>query len=104
MTKTTIIQLAPLVGEFAENKDTAKAIRIKQVLPALERGERVVLDFTGVGSATQSFTHALISDVIRKESIDVLDRIDFKNCNAVVRGVVQIVVEYMQDATSAKNP
>ena len=102
MTKTTTIPLATRVGPFAGNKDTAREIRLQQILPALERGERVVLDFSGIGSATQSFVHALISDVIRKKGVDVLDRVDFKNCNEVVQKVIQIVVEYMQDATSTK--
>ena len=90
------IRLFNSVGKFAENKDIARDIRIKEILPALERREDVFIDFAGVESATQSFMHALISDVIRKKGIDVLDKIYFKNCSETVKKIINIVVDYMQ--------
>ncbi|MCG5106618.1 STAS-like domain-containing protein, partial [Candidatus Saccharibacteria bacterium] len=60
------IKLKTLAGSFAENKDIAKDIRLKQIMPALEKREKVIVDFTGVDGATQSFIHAMISDPIRK--------------------------------------
>lgn len=91
------IDIRAKAGGFAENKDVAGDIRLTEILPALEKGEEVVLDFTGVGAATQSFIHALISDVIRKHGAGVLDRIVFKSCDETVRKIVAIVVDYMQD-------
>jgi len=41
--------------------------------------------------------HALISDLIRKYGIDVLDKIYFKNCNETVTKIINIVVDYMQE-------
>lgn len=67
-------------------------------MPALDRGKRVVLDFEGIGSATQSFIHALISDVIRKKGIEVLDVMTFRNCTENVKKIVSIVVEYIQES------
>ena len=90
------INLLPLAGTFAENKDTARDIRREQILPALEQNKTVILDFSGITSATQSFIHALISHVIRQHGIDVLDRLLFKSCNDVVRNIVSIVTDYMQ--------
>lgn len=84
------------LGAFAENKDIAREIRIKEIMPALEK-EEVILDFENVQSATQSFIHALISDVIRKRGINVLDSLYFKNCNETVKKIIEIVIEYMQD-------
>ncbi len=92
------IKLFPMVGEFAENKDAAKEIRLLQIVPALDGKEEVVLDFEGVNSATQSFIHALISDLIRKYGNEVLDRISFQHCNETVRKIIGIVVDYMQEA------
>lgn len=91
------IQLLPLVGSFAENKDVAKKLRLNEIMPILERGEEVTLDFEGIEGATQSFVHALISDVIRKHGNDVLDRVYFKSCNETVRKIINIVVEYMHE-------
>lgn len=82
-------------GAFAENKDIARDIRIKELLPALTRGEEVTLNFNKVDAATQSFIHALISDILRKHGADVLDRVAFKSCNVTVKKIIEIVVDYM---------
>ena len=91
------IKLFEKLGSFAEDKDIARDIRIKKILPALESGQEITLDFDKITSATQSFIHALISDVIRKKRVTALDKIFFKNCNERVKKIVNIVVEYMQD-------
>lgn len=92
-----VIILKPLVGEFAENKDTARDIRREELIPLLERGEELTLDFQGIESVTQSFIHALISDLIRHYGIEVLDLLYFKNCNEIVKKIISIVVDYMQE-------
>jgi len=74
----------------------ARDIRIKEIIPSLQK-EEVTLDFTKVESATQSFVHALISDVIRIYGIEVLDRIFFKNCSDTIKKIISIVIEYMQE-------
>lgn len=92
------IKLYPIFGDFAEDKDKARDLRRNQILPTLDCGRIVIIDFDGVNNATQSFIHALISDLIRKKGIDVLDEIDFKNCNETVQTIITIVVNYMQDS------
>lgn len=82
-------------GAFAENKDVARSIRIKELFPALTKGEEITLDFGKVEAATQSFIHALISDILRKYGADALDHIAFKSCNVTVKKIIEIVVDYM---------
>ena len=94
----TEIRLVERVGSFAEDKDAAREIRLSQIVPCLDRGEELALDFEGVESATQSFIHALISDLIRRYGNDVLDRIYFKNCSGTVQKIISIVVDYTQEA------
>lgn len=84
-------------GAFAENKDVARDLRLKEIVPALEGQGDVVLDFEGVEATTQSFIHALISDLIRKYGNGVLDRIEFKSCNETVKKIITIVSDYMQE-------
>ena len=91
------IKLFPIVGSFAENKDSARDIRIKKIVPALENKQEIILDFEGIDSATQSFIHALISDLIRKYGIEVLDKISFKSCTETIKKIINIVVDYMQE-------
>ena len=91
------ISIFDRAGAFAENKDTAKDIRVNGIFPALNAGEDIVLDFEKVDAATQSFIHALISDVIRKLGSDALDRISFRSCSPTVKKIIGIVVDYMQE-------
>ena len=83
-------------GTFAGDKDAAALIRDEYLRPRLDSGKRAVLDFSRVDLATQSFIHALVASVIR-EIPDSLNRIAFKNCNANVQSIIEIVVEYAQD-------
>ncbi|MCK5015317.1 MAG: STAS-like domain-containing protein [Candidatus Omnitrophica bacterium] len=94
MIKISILNKA---GSFAENKDIARDIRLKDLVPALENNENIILDFTGVDAANQSFIHALISDLLRKYGISILDHIEFRSCNAKTRKIIEIVTEYMQE-------
>jgi uncharacterized protein DUF4325 len=96
--KTVTVEVLKYVGTFAEDKDAARELRRDVILPALEAGNNVVLDFSKVESATQSFIHALISELIRRFGIGVLDKIAFKGCNETIKKIISIVTEYMQHA------
>jgi hypothetical protein len=91
------IRIVDRAGAFAENKDVARDIRLREIVPALERQEEVTLDFTGVDSATQSFIHALLSEALRTHGGDALDRIAFKSCSINVKKIIEIVVAYTQE-------
>lgn len=90
------VEMLTFTGSFAENKDMARKLRLDMIRRALSQGASVVLDFTGIESTTQSFIHALISELIREFGIDVLDSLVFKGCNESVKSLVSIVTEYMQ--------
>lgn len=93
----TEIKLLAKTGIFAENKDVAREIRTKELIPILAENESITLDFEGIEGTTQSFIHALISDLIRKFGVEVLDRVLFKNCSENVQKIIKIVVDYMQE-------
>lgn len=92
-----IIHIIKTAGSFAENKDVARELRLTKIMPALENGKTVTLDFEGVTGATQSFVHALISETIRQYGDDVYDVLIFKGCNPNVQQIVNIVADYMQE-------
>lgn len=93
-----IIKLLPSVGKFAENKDLAKEIRVKKVMPALARNEDVTFDFVDVEGATQSFIHALVSDPIRKYQSQAFDKLFYKNTNEDIQEIISTVYRYMQES------
>lgn len=92
------VNIKKLAGSFAENKDIAREIRVNKIMPAIKKGQKITLDFNEVSGATQSFIHALISDAIRKYGNIALDSILFKNCNPIIKELVTIVTEYMQES------
>lgn len=88
------------VGDFGEDKDAAAALRESKVRPSIAKGKRIIIDFKGVTLVTQSFIHALISDVLRVQGEDALDYLEFQNCEAVVKGIISTVVQYSLDSMS----
>lgn len=98
-----VINMRKVSGEFAENKDIAKKLREEIIIPALSKGQEVVVDFKGVSGATQSFVHALISDPIRELKVIAFDKLVYKNANDDIREVISIVYRYMQESIDSNN-
>ncbi len=81
-------------GVFVENKEEADRIRRQFILPALNSGEQIILDFAEVQYATQSFIHTLISEALKKHGEDSLEHIEFKNCSPALQSIIGWVVDY----------
>lgn len=92
------IKMRKAAGNFAENKDIAKKIRIEQIMPALSKNREVVFDFDGVDGATQSFVHALLSDPIREFNDIAFDNLAYLNTNNDIKEIISIVYRYMQES------
>lgn len=89
-----IIRIEPGTNGLAEDKDQARELRLSAVLPALEQHQKVILDFSRVGFATQSFIHALIGEALQRHKTEALDLLEFRHCSAPVRSVIELVVDY----------
>lgn len=98
-----LIKIKKFAGDFAENKDIAKEIRVRDIMPALTDGKGVELDFRGVSGTTQSFIHALISEPIRQFRDFALENIEYKDCSDVVKEIIKTVYEYMQESLDSEN-
>lgn len=85
-------------GVFAEDKDVAAVLRTKVIGPSLSRNHKVAIDFDEVTLTTQSFVHALISKPVRDLGERSLDLLLFKNCSALVQGLIETVVQYSLEA------
>lgn len=94
------IYLHELVGDFAENKEVAKKIRVEEIMPLLSRGEEVYINFSDVSGATQSFVHALISDPIREFTDVAYDNLLYEDVNDDIKEIIGIVYRYMQESLS----
>ncbi len=92
------IKLYNKVGAFAENKDIAKFLREKVILPSLKKKEKIEIDFKNVEGVTQSFIHALISEPIRDFGDVAMDNLLYKNTNELIREIIKTVYEYLQES------
>lgn len=92
------IKLKKIVRNFAENKDLAQKLRTEIILPALQDGEDVIIDFKNVDGATQSFIHALISEPIHKYKAIAFEKLLYKNANEDIQEIISIVYRYLQES------
>jgi len=99
MTDRFILTLHEHIGDFAEDKDWAAAFREQSIRPCLKMDATLILDFSGITLATQSFVHALISDILRGEGEEVLERLEFRGCVSGVKGIIETVVQYSLETT-----
>jgi len=97
------IRIQKFAGEFAENKDIAKKMRVEKVMPTLSKNGVIVFDFDGVSGATQLFVHALVSDPIRKFGSTAFDNLFYKNVNNDIREIISIVYRYMQESLNSES-
>ncbi len=69
----------------------------------LEKNNEVVLDFTGMLSATQSSIDELLGVLILKHGPDLTQRLVFKGCSEDVREVIRFVVATRTEDYLKKN-
>jgi hypothetical protein len=86
------VPVVPDVNHFAQNKDAAIAMRDTVIVPTLERGGVVALDFTGVRITTQSFMHALLYLAVRRFGDEALRRVSFHATSEHVQAIVRFVI------------
>lgn len=91
--KVEVVLTATQSG-FAEDKDAARQLRVESILPALARGDHVVLNFAGIHFATQSYVHALIGEALKKHGEACLEQFEFKNCSTQLQSLIELVVDY----------
>lgn len=81
------------VRKFEEDVETAAEIRETLILPSVNSGKMVVIDFSGVKFATQSFVHALMYKVIR-DGQQIGATLSIANCTNSTREAVMAVAAY----------
>lgn len=81
------------VAGFEEDVEAASKCRDSVVLPSINSGKMVVLDFANVRFATQSFVHALMYKVIR-DGQQIGSTLSIANCTNSTREAVMAVAAY----------
>lgn len=89
-----VINISQVAGKFAENKDVAKELREQFLYKWVDSKSQIILNFKNVDSSTQSFIHAMISDILQKNGEEALEFFEFKNCNKALKSLISTVINY----------
>jgi hypothetical protein len=87
------LSLAEEFGPQLADGTLAARFRQQRIEPYLQICEQVVLDFSRVRSANSSFINALVAGTIENHGQQVLTKLVFKGCNAVIRVLVESAIE-----------
>jgi hypothetical protein len=87
------------VNDFEENVEEAANIRENIILPSINSGKMVVIDFSKVKFATQSFIHALMYKVI-KDGQQIGATLSIANCTNSTEEAVMAVAAYAKMGSS----
>lgn len=89
-------------SQFLGSRFRARELR-EELEQLLARADEVVLDFTGMKSATQSFVDELVGVLILKHSPDVAQRLVFKGCSEDIKEILSFVVASRSEDYLRKN-
>ena len=89
---------APFLG----GRYRARELR-EDVEQLLAHADEVVLDFTGMKSATQSFIDELVGVLVLQHGPDIVQRVVFKGCVEDIKEILSFVVSSRTDDFLAKN-
>ena len=89
---------APFLG----SRFRARELR-EEVEQLLRHADEVVLDFTGMKSATQSFIDELVGVLVLQHGPDVVQRLVFKGCADDIKEILSFVVSSRTEDLLAKN-
>lgn len=96
--ETFVISVLNFFGPYAENKQEAISFRDGRLLPAVEQGKVILIDFQGVVSAPHSFLSALLATPIKRLGMQSYKKIKIVNSEPEIRETLDYILD---DNTSA---
>lgn len=88
-----IVNMNNFFGDFAEIKDDAIKYRDKYLLPAIEDGKKIILDFQNIKSAPHSFLNALLATPIKRLGMSAYKKIRVINAEMNIRETIDFILE-----------
>lgn len=82
-----------IFGSFAEDKERAIKYRDEKIMPAIESGKTIIIDFENVSSAPHSFINALIASPISRLGLLAYKKIKVVNKSKDIEGIVDYIFD-----------
>jgi hypothetical protein len=80
-------------GKNADDKQAAITYRNRHLLPAIDDGKYVVLDFENVETSTHSFLNALLASPVRRMGMNAYKRIKVTRAKGDIRETIDYVLD-----------
>jgi hypothetical protein len=80
-------------GKYADDKGAAIKYRDRHLIPAVDQGKTLLLDFQDVESSTHSFLNALLASPIRRLGMMAFKRVKVVNATPNIRETIDYVLD-----------
>ena len=80
-------------GKWAEDKDAAISFRDRDLIPAIQEGKRIELDFRGVETVPHSFLNALLATPVQRLGIKAYQWIRIYNATGSIHEIIRTIFE-----------
>lgn len=80
-------------GTYPEDKSAAISYRDKKLIPALNDGKKVLIDFGGVESSPHSFLSALLATPFKRLGMAAYKRIKYVNAATEIRETIDFILD-----------
>lgn len=88
-----LVSIFNYFGKYAEDKDAAITFRDRHLIPAIEDGKKIDLDFRDVETAPHSFLNALLATPVRRLGMKAYQWIRIYNAPGPIHEIIDKVLE-----------
>lgn len=88
-----VVSIYNYFGKWAEDKDAVIVFRDRHLIPALDAGKKIELDFQSVETAPHSFLNALLASAVQRLGVYAYQRIKIINAPGPVREIIDMIFE-----------
>jgi hypothetical protein len=93
ITARYVVSILNRFGPYAENKEQAVNFRDRRLIPALEEGKSILLDFANVVAAPHSFLSALLATPIERLGMSAYKRLKITNAVPEIRETIDFILD-----------
>ena len=80
-------------GKWAEDKDAAISFRDRRLIPAIQEGKKIELDFRGVETVPHSFLNALLATPVQLLGVKAYQWICVRNATGTIHEIIRTIFE-----------
>ena len=88
------IRLHDEVGSFAANGTLGEQIRRQKIQSHWDKVDKIILNFEGVSSMTDSFANAFIGNIVECHPRDFRTKLRFTHCSPLVKTFIKSALQY----------